>query len=419
MTLAYLGTPNRKGIEMNSTEVSNSLNERKMKMNITELKSLCTVTSGREWKVEKYGLPFKSNLRITSNGRNSTWVVCNGDKRVSFTTAGFAACDVTTPLAGVRDALKAFPSKGEVEVAINGNLTLTCAGMTIQLPIEPVNDKNVFPDYLLLDSAVSDSGKFAPLPAVPIGTKTLIDLFERITPFAAHDDYRPALNHVCLDFNNHKIAATNGHILAVETMPESMRNLTPSSERKTVLIAPVGITLKRLGKCFGADTEIRLYDTHTVYSSGTWDIAVNNYDESFPPYEKIIPGEVTFNERMNSYPLDFVINAEKLAPVVKVSNPATKACVFTILTDRVLIEAMSTNGEESPLTTAIECVPIVPETTEPVRAAFNGEYLLDCLNFMGTEQVLHCTYENSKVVSCAVMRNENRIALIMPVRLSN
>ena len=389
-------------------------------MNLTELKSLCVVASGREWKVaDKYHTPlFASNLRITSKDHNSTWVVCNGSKRVSFTTSGFGVCDVTTPIDGVKDALKAFPNKGEVEVVINGNLTLTCAGMSVKLPIEPVGDKNVFPDFLLLDS-VSVGGKFAPLPAVTIGTKTLLDLFERITPFVSRDDFRPAMNHLCFDFNNHKIAATNGHVMAVETMPESMQNLTPSSERKTVLVAPVGITLKRLVKCFDAETEIRLFDTHTVYSSGTWDIAVNNEDENFPPYEKIIPGEVTFNERMNSYPLDFVLNADKLAPVVQVSNPATKACVFTILTDRVLIEAMSTNGEKSRLTTAIECVPVVPETTEPVRAAFNGEYLLDCLNFMGTEQVLHCAYENSKVVSCAVMRNENRIALIMPVRLSN
>ena len=388
-------------------------------MNIAELKSLCSVASGRGWKTDVKVTPlFASNLHITSNGRNSTWVVCNGSKRVSFTTGGFGTCDVTTPLAGVRDALKAFPNKGEVEVVINGSLTLTCAGMTIKLPIEPVGDKNVFPDFLLLDS-VSPSGKFSPLPVVTIGTKTLLDLFERITPFACREDYRPAMNHLCLDFNNHKIAATNGHVMAVETMPESMRNLTPSSETKTVLVAPVGITLKRLVKCFDAETEIRLFDTHTVYSSGTWDVSVNNYDGGFPPYEKVIPGEVTFNERMNSYPLDFPLNAEKLAPVVKVSNPVTKACVFTILPDRVLIEAMSTNGEESRLTTAIECVPIVPNTTEPVRAAFNGEYLLDLLNFMGSEQVLHCRYSNGSVNTAAIMKSTDRIALIMPVRLSN
>jgi DNA polymerase III sliding clamp (beta) subunit (PCNA family) len=387
-------------------------------MNITELKSLCSVASGREWKTDsKYPPSFVSNLRITSKDRNSTWVVCNGSKRVSFTTSGFGVCDVTTPLAGVKDALKAFPNKGEVEVVINGNLTLTCAGMTIKLPIDPVSDKNVFPDFLLLDSP-STSNKFSPLPVVTIGTKTVLDLFERITPFTSYEDYRPAMNHVCLDFNNHKIAATNGHIMAVETMPESMQNLTLSSDRKTVLIAPVGVTLKRLGKCFDATVEIRLFDTHMVYSSGTWDVSVNNYDADFPPYEKIIPGEVTFDERMNSFPLDFVLNAEKLAPVVKVSNPATKACVFTVLSDRVLIGAMSTNGEESRLTTAIECVPVVPETVEPVQAAFNGDYLLDCLNFMGGEQVLHCRYENSSVRDCAVMRNENRIALVMPVRMS-
>ena len=387
-------------------------------MNITELKSLCSVASGREWKTDsKYPPSFVSNLRITSKDRNSTWVVCNGSKRVSFTTSGFGVCDVTTPIDGVKDALKAFPNKGEVEVVINGNLTLTCAGLTIKLPIEPVGDKNVFPDFLLLD--IESSGKFAPLPVVAIGTKTLLDLFERITPFASRDDFRPAMNHLCLDFNSHKIAATNGHVMAVETMPESMQNLTLSSERKTVLVAPVGITLKRLVKCFDADTEIRLFDTHTVYSSGTWDVSVNNYDGGFPPYERIIPGEVTFNERMNSYPLDFPLNAEKLAPVVKVSNPATKVCVFTVLRDRVLIEAMSTNGEESRLTTAIECVPIVPNTTEPARAAFNGEYLLDCLNFMGSEQVLHCRYSNGSVNTAAIMKSTDRIALIMPVRLSN
>ena len=106
--------------------------------------------------------------------------------------------------------------------------------------------------------------------------------------------------------------------------------LTPSSETKTVLVAPVGITLKRLVKCFDAETEIRLFDTHTVYSSGTWDIAVNNYDDKFPPYEKIIESAPTFAKNPYGTLLDFPLNAEKLAPVVKVSNPVTKACVHHI-----------------------------------------------------------------------------------------
>jgi DNA polymerase-3 subunit beta len=229
------------------------------------------------------------------------------------------------------------------------------------------------------------------------------------TQFAiTSEDTRYFLNgaQLVLKPDSMTLVATDGHRLALVTMPRTGRK----DEPETKVILPKK-TLLELSKLLGddeGDIEYEHSENHLFFRIGERLLISRKIEGQFPAYERVIPKG---NDKRIEFERDRLTNAVKR--VALLSNERSRAVKFQI--DKGKVEVTSSSPEFGE---AHELL-MVDYAGPALQICFNAQYVLDFLGAVETDAV---ALELKDEVSQAVMRpvgaeGYEYTYVIMPMRI--
>src|SRR3989441_1000613 len=186
------------------------------------------------------------------------------------------------------------------------------------------------------------------------------------------------------------LVATDGHRLALVTVPRDAKSKDDPDEVKAILPKK---TLGELGRLLAeGDQDIRYErgENHLFFDVGGRLLISRMIDGQFPAYERVIPKG---NDKHIEFERDRLTNAVRR--VALLSNERSRAVKIQIDTGKVDVTSSSPDLGE-----AHETLP-VDYSGEALQICFNAQYVLDFLSAVATDVV---SLELKDEVSQAVMR---------------
>src|SRR5437667_1317654 len=204
------------------------------------------------------------------------------------------------------------------------------------------------------------------------------------------------------------LVATDGHRLALVTVPRDAKTSTDADEVKAILPKKTLGELSRLLQEGDADIEYERGENHLFFDVGGRLLISRMIDGQFPAYERVIPKG---NDKRIEFERDRLTNAVKR--VALLSNERSRAVKVQIDKDKVDVTSSSPDVGE-----ARETLPVDYSGT-PMQICFNAQYVLDFLSAVSTDVV---SLELKDEVSQAVMKpvgadGYDYTYVIMPMRV--
>jgi|SRR5581483_8578375 len=172
------------------------------------------------------------------------------------------------------------------------------------------------------------------------------------------------------------LVATDGHRLALVTVPRNGRAGKPEQEDRPILPKK---TLNELGRLLAeddGDVQFQRGENHLFFRLGDRTLISRMIDGQFPAYERVIP-------KANDKHIEF--ERERLANAVRrvalLSNERSRAVKFRLAKGRVEVASSSPDLGE-----AREEIP-VEYAGAAMEICFNAQYLLDFLSAVSTDVV--------------------------------
>lgn len=251
---------------------------------------------------------------------------------------------------------------------------------------------------------------------IPFDFPLLRDVFRRVVFACSQDEFRPALTGVCIHCNKErsiKIAATNAHILAQAIfydLPKFYFNefILPANAAKLIAGLRVPKDVQH--------SEMRVFTpatggSYTEFRTGRTRIVAMNLQETFPPYQKIIPtkfaGSMTFFRSM-------LLTALQSAKLCAGYNRVVK---FTVGYDKATITA---NDSDAEFSSAEQKLPVTATGIGMVDFVFgfDADYIIDTLRHFNSEYItLLFNAPTEAFILTETDVNADYIQVIMPVRL--
>jgi DNA polymerase-3 subunit beta len=172
------------------------------------------------------------------------------------------------------------------------------------------------------------------------------------------------------------LVATDGHRLALVTVPRDGASGTPGEEDRPILPKKTLGELGRLLTDGGGDVQFERGENHLFFGVGGRTLISRMIDGQFPAYERVIPKG---NDKHIEFERDRLTSAVKR--VALMSNERSRAVKFQIEKDRVDITSSSPDLGE-----AHEQLP-VDYSGGSMQICFNAQYVLDFLAAVSTEVV--------------------------------
>jgi DNA polymerase-3 subunit beta len=172
------------------------------------------------------------------------------------------------------------------------------------------------------------------------------------------------------------LVATDGHRLALVTVPRDAQTATPAAEDRPILPKK---TLGELGRLLtegDSDVQFERGENHLFFGVGGRTLISRMIDGQFPSYERVIPKG---NDKHIEFERDRLTNAVKR--VALMSNERSRAIKFQIEKGRVDITSSSPDLGE-----AHEELP-VDYAGGSMQICFNAQYVLDFLAAVSTDIV--------------------------------
>ena len=256
-------------------------------------------------------------------------------------------------------------------------------------------------DFPTVPEASGESG--ATLPR-----RALRDMVARTQFAITSEDTRYFLNGALLVLKPESmtLVATDGHRLALVTVPREVRK----SEPETRVILPKK-TLLELSKLLGedeGDIEYEHSENHLFFRVGDRLLISRKIDGQFPAYERVIPKG---NDKRIEFERDRITSAIKR--VALLSNERSRAVKFQMDKGKVEVTSSSPEfGEDRELL-------MIDYDGAPLQICFNAQYVLDFLTVVETDTV---ALELKDEVSQAVMKpigaeGYEYTYVIMPMRI--
>jgi DNA polymerase-3 subunit beta len=249
------------------------------------------------------------------------------------------------------------------------------------------------------------SPNLSPRVTLSLSQKILKELLSKTQYGMSKNDVRHYLNGVCLDLREADlfVAATDGHRLAVSSMPFELNGREPLQAiipRKTVT------ELVRLLDNVDNEVMITLDDNHIkLVISDEITVISKLIDGRYPDYQCVIPRDITTRVLINR-----VQFKSALGRAIILSDEQIKGVGLTLSNNLIKITASNRkdNAEEE-----LE----VEQTGEGCDIGFNCEYLLQALDALGGEKVALCFTEAFSSLLITPADADNPKAVIMPLRL--
>jgi DNA polymerase III subunit beta len=224
------------------------------------------------------------------------------------------------------------------------------------------------------------------LPAARLG-----EMIVRTQFATTSDDTRYFLNGVLLVAGGGQftLVATDGHRLAL--VQSALEGGGPSEEVRVILPKKTVSELGRLLLEFEGDVHYERQENHLFFTVGDRVLISRMIEAQFPAYERVVP-------RGNDKSVEF--ERERLASALKrvalLSPERSRAVKFSIEDGKVEVSSSSPEFGE-----AKETILVDEYQGKPLSIGFNGQYVLQFLDVVGTDKVV---LELKDEVSQAVLK---------------
>jgi DNA polymerase-3 subunit beta len=260
-------------------------------------------------------------------------------------------------------------------------------------------------DFPLIPSGVSDHELTIP-PA------TLRQMIEQVILAAATDESRPVLTGALAGFQDSRLTlvAADGFRLSLRTAP-----LSDAVPEPLEVIIPAR-ALRELARV-SADEEEPIKITVTpsrnqvLFRLSNVEIVSQLIEGKFPDYKQIIPQSHATRVVINTHDLlrasrISVLFSRDVANIVRLEMiPGSE-----LTPGRLIVESTAEVGQNvGELDAVVE--------GEQMEIAFNGRYLIDVLNVVGTEQVALETSDSSRPGVLKPIGGEDLVHVIMPMHI--
>jgi len=237
----------------------------------------------------------------------------------------------------------------------------------------------------------------------------------RSTLFASSgDDSKQLLTGVHLSLNGRALeaAATDGHRLAVQSIPEATAEPANSEELFEITVPSRSLReVERLLSGHPSDEPVSLFSDRgqVVFLWADRVVTSRSLDGTYPPYRQLIPARFSRRILMDRKALlsaleRVAVLADQHNNVVRLSSDPDNGLI------RVGVDAQDVGSGAESLPAQIE--------GEPLEIAFNVRYLLEGLKVMTDEQVvLQCNTATTPAVLSADSEQSGYTYLVMPVQI--
>jgi DNA polymerase-3 subunit beta len=207
------------------------------------------------------------------------------------------------------------------------------------------------------------------------------------------------------------LVATDGHRLALVTVPRERPTAKERTEGGEVRVILPRKTLLELGRLLGegeGDITYERGENHLFFEVGGRVLISRMIDGQFPAFERVIPKN---NDKLVEFDRDRLTSAVRR--VALLSNERSRAVKFQIDAGKVEIASSSPEFGE-----AREVI-VVDYTGTPTQICFNAQYVLD---FLGVVETASVSLAFKDEMSQAVMRpigaeGYDYTYVIMPMRI--
>jgi len=309
--------------------------------------------------------------------------------------------EITVPARLLSDFVSSLPpAQIEMElVTRTKSLHLTCA--QFEADIRGIDAQ----DFPLIPSDVSDH-------SIALPPETLRQMIDQVILAAATDEGRPVLTGALAQFQGSELTmvAADGFRLSLRKAPLSEEVPEPLE-----VIIPAR-ALRELARVSAEEEEpIEIIVTpdrnQALFRLSNVEIVTQLIEGKFPDYNQIIP---------SSHSTRAVINAHDLMRAVRISVLFSRDVANIVRVEiipgteidpgRLIVESAAEVGQNvGALDAAVE--------GEQMEIAFNGRYLIDMLNVLGTEQVALETTNSSRPGILKAVGDENLVYVVMPMHL--
>jgi DNA polymerase-3 subunit beta len=204
------------------------------------------------------------------------------------------------------------------------------------------------------------------------------------------------------------LVATDGHRLALVSVPREVKDGAGAEELKVILPRKTLLELNRLLGDGEGPIKFEKGENHLFFEVGGRVLISRAIDGQFPAYERVIPKN---NDKQIDFERDRLTSAVKR--VALLSNERSRAVKFAVSDGQVEVVSSSPEFGE-----AKEVLPVEYKGTA-VQICFNAQYVLDFLNAVETDNV---TLEFKDEMSQAVLKPVGAAGydytyVIMPMRI--
>lgn len=334
---------------------------------LMETKDQCFSVVGTDLDIELIGQKFLENAQLTPS---------------QFTLPGRKLMDIC----------RALPEKAPIELFQDQEKIVLRSGRSrFVLSTYPVTE---FPNF----SQVHGNVHFS------ITQKDLLWLLQRTFFSMAQQDVRYYLNGLLLEVGEGiRAVATDGHRLAVSTVPNSEKN----EQTVSVILPRKGVSeLIRLLSETSQPVEVTLGEAHIRICAHTFTFSSKLIDGKFPKYERVIP---------TAHDKSFIIERDELRPALSraaiLCNEKFKGVRFEIGEGRLTLSANNREQEVAEEELSINY------SGPPLDIAFNVTYLLDILNVVDPGPIKLDFLDAGSSVLLQEAASANSLFVVMPMRL--
>jgi DNA polymerase-3 subunit beta len=382
-----------------------------MKFTIENKAFLAEIAKVAPAVANRSSLPVLSGIRITANGSRVALSATDLEFEIRLqaraeTTDGLG--DAVIPAKSLTKAVKAMPGP-EVVVEFEEDdgrhlLTVSSNSKSVTIDGYPADD---YPD---IASGVEWE------PVCWFEATSLADALSRVVLCASSDEARPVLTGVQfnIDADGLRLIATDSYRLGIATAEMELKNEAPDDAP----IVPARV-LKALAKQLQKEGGRGLIYLGTSGSKGGPDIRLVEFsfgtatwltrqiEGEFPNWQALLPEEAGGRFEFDSKEL---ANAAKGAAELR---SAKSVPVRVGLDDRCVLEMR--DSHVASVTEDLEKAAYSPNGVGPMSIAFNPDFLIDGVNFIGEDRAVMRATDPLKP---ALFLGENgRRYLLMPVRM--
>jgi len=259
-----------------------------------------------------------------------------------------------------------------------------------------------------------DPADFPPVPAgvdgrkVNVSQSDLRDAIEQTVIAASSDEGRPVLTGVYIQLNGGKatFAATDGHRLAVKTLPVQAE----AGETDTVVIPARALSeLSRILKVGDDTIEVTVGSQRNQVFFKTRDVELMSrlIEGTYPNYQQVIPAQSTTTITAKTLHLLFTTKMVSLF-----SKDAANVIKFKAESGKLTVTANTSEVGQN--VAAVEA----GIDGQDLQVAFNAKYLLDVLGIIGSDEVQLGFTGPLNPGLIKPVGKDNYLYIIMPVRVA-